>query len=164
MISLKSKGLSRVFSNTQKHEFFNATNYSLVSIILLKLKKSTELIVFKLLTASLGQETLLPTSSFFHFFPSLSLFSAFLPFYQLFFSFFHPLTVFTFVRSYISDVLQAVFPCFLLHCGCLGAKSLQSCPTLCHLMDCSPPGSSVHGILQARILEWVVMPSSGGSF
>ena len=31
---------------------------------------------------------------------------------------------------------------------------------LCSTMDCSPPGSSVHGILQARILEWVVMPSS----
>ena len=38
----------------------------------------------------------------------------------------------------------------------------QSCPTLCHLMDCSPPGSSVHGILQARILEWVAMPFSRG--
>ena len=33
------------------------------------------------------------------------------------------------------------------------AKSLQSCPTLCDPMDCSPPGSSAHGILQARILE-----------
>jgi len=32
---------------------------------------------------------------------------------------------------------------------------------LWHLMDCSPPGSSVHGIFQARILEWVAMPSSG---
>ena len=31
----------------------------------------------------------------------------------------------------------------------------QSCPTLCKPMDCSPPGSSVHKILQARILEWV---------
>ena len=31
------------------------------------------------------------------------------------------------------------------------------------LMDCSPPGSFVHGILQARILEWIVMPSSRGS-
>ena len=40
------------------------------------------------------------------------------------------------------------------------AKSLQSCPTLCDPMDCSPPGSCVHGILQARILEWVAMPSS----
>ena len=43
------------------------------------------------------------------------------------------------------------------------AQSLQSCPTLCDQMDCSPPGSSVHGILQARILEWVAMPSSSGS-
>ena len=43
------------------------------------------------------------------------------------------------------------------------AKSLQSCPTLCDPMDCSPPGSTVHGILQARILEWVAMPSSRGS-
>ena len=42
------------------------------------------------------------------------------------------------------------------------AKSLQSCPTLCNPMDCSPPGSSVHGILQARILERVAMPSSRG--
>ena len=40
------------------------------------------------------------------------------------------------------------------------AKPLQSCPTLCNSMDCSPPGSSVHGILQARVLEWVAMPSS----
>ena len=40
----------------------------------------------------------------------------------------------------------------------------QSCPTLCNPMDCSPPGSSVHGILQARTLEWVAMPSSRGSF
>ena len=39
----------------------------------------------------------------------------------------------------------------------------QSCPTLCDPTDCSPPGSSVHGILQARILEWVAMPSSRGS-
>ena len=42
-------------------------------------------------------------------------------------------------------------------------KSLQSCLTLCDPLDCSPPGSSVHGILQARILEWVAMPSSRGS-
>ena len=41
-------------------------------------------------------------------------------------------------------------------------KSLQSCLTLCDPMDCSPPGSSVHGILQARILEWVAMPPPGG--
>ena len=40
---------------------------------------------------------------------------------------------------------------------CLGTKS---CPTLCDPMDCSPPGSSVHGIFQARILEWVAISSS----
>ena len=39
------------------------------------------------------------------------------------------------------------------------AKSLQSCQILCDPMDCSLPGSSVHGFLQARILEWVDMPS-----
>ena len=39
----------------------------------------------------------------------------------------------------------------------------QSCQTLCKPMDCSMPGFSVHGILQARILKWVAMPSSRGS-
>ena len=39
----------------------------------------------------------------------------------------------------------------------------QSCPTLCDPMDCSPPGSSVHGILQAIILEWVVISFSRAS-
>ena len=43
------------------------------------------------------------------------------------------------------------------------AKSLQSCLTLCDPMDCSPPGSSVNGILQARILQWVAMPCSRAS-
>ena len=37
------------------------------------------------------------------------------------------------------------------------AKSLQSCPTLCDPIDCSLPGSSVHGIFQARVLEWVAI-------
>ena len=46
---------------------------------------------------------------------------------------------------------------------CEPAKSLQSCPTLCNPLDCSLQGFSVHGILQARILEWVAMPSSRGS-
>ena len=43
------------------------------------------------------------------------------------------------------------------------AKSLRSCLTLCDPVDCNPPGSSVHGIRQARILEWVAVPSSRGS-
>ena len=40
------------------------------------------------------------------------------------------------------------------------AKSLQLCPTLCDSMDCSLPGFSVHGILQARTLEWVAISFS----
>ena len=40
------------------------------------------------------------------------------------------------------------------------AKSLQSCPTLCDPRDGSPPGSSVHGIYQARVLEWVAIAFS----
>ena len=40
------------------------------------------------------------------------------------------------------------------------AKSLQSCPTLCNPIDGSPPGSSVPGILQARMLQWVAMSFS----
>ena len=68
--------------------------------------------------------------------------------------------------------IQGSNPC-LLHCrkifflpfivyfsAWVCAKSLQSCLTLCDSMDCSPPGSSVHGVLQARILEWVAMPFS----
>ena len=39
----------------------------------------------------------------------------------------------------------------------------QSCPTLCDPVDCSPPGSFVHGILQAGILEWVAISFSRGS-
>ena len=42
------------------------------------------------------------------------------------------------------------------------AKSLQSCPTLCDFMDCSPPGFSAHGILQARMLEWLAISFSRG--
>ena len=41
------------------------------------------------------------------------------------------------------------------------AKSLQSCPTLCDSIDGSPPGSSIHGIFQARVLEWGAIAFSG---
>ena len=46
---------------------------------------------------------------------------------------------------------------------CMCAKSLQTCPMLCHHMDYSPPGSSDYGIHQAGILEWVAIPFSRGS-
>ena len=66
------------------------------------------------------------------------------------------------------DVLQwvnrwtVICPCGGMH-ACVCAKSLQSSPTLCDSVDYSLPGSSVHRILQARILEWVAMLSSRGS-
>ena len=47
--------------------------------------------------------------------------------------------------------------------GCFCCSVAQSCPTFCNPMDYSSPGSSVHGILQARILEWVAIPFSKGS-
>ena len=46
---------------------------------------------------------------------------------------------------------------------CLCVLVAQSCLTLCNPMDYILPGSTIHGILQARILEWVAMPSSRGS-
>ena len=46
---------------------------------------------------------------------------------------------------------------------CTCAKSFQLCLTLCDPVDCSPPGSSINGILQARILEWVAISFSRGS-
>ena len=51
----------------------------------------------------------------------------------------------------------------LLHCmlsAAAAAKLLQSCPTLCDPTDCSPPGSPVPGILQARTLKWVAISFS----
>ena len=56
------------------------------------------------------------------------------------------------------------------HCllQCMKVKSesevAQSCPTLCDPMDCSPPGSSTHEIFQARVLEWVAIAFSVGSY
>ena len=56
-----------------------------------------------------------------------------------------------------------VFVLYQLMRVCVCVKSLQLCLTLCDPMDCSLPGSSVHGILQARILEGVAICFSWGS-
>ena len=61
-------------------------------------------------------------------------------------------------KTRVSYFQDAFYPCVLCF-----AQSLQSCPTLCNPLGCSPPNSSVQGILQARILEWVAMSSSRGS-
>ena len=51
----------------------------------------------------------------------------------------------------------------MVHSICVCAKFFQLCLTLCDSMDFSPLGFSVHGILQAKILEWVTMPFPRGS-
>ena len=61
--------------------------------------------------------------------------------------------------SYVSLHWQAG-PLPLAPPATAAAKSLQSCPTLCNPIDGSPPGSPVHGILQARTLEWVAISFS----
>ena len=52
---------------------------------------------------------------------------------------------------------------FVVVINSIAVLVVQSCLNLCDPTDCSPPGSSVHGILQARILEWVAFPFSRGS-
>ena len=62
---------------------------------------------------------------------------------------------------------QGTYLSYFLWCLKVKVKSesevTQSCPTLCDLVDCSLPGSSVHGIFQARVLEWVAISFSRGS-
>ena len=62
----------------------------------------------------------------------------------------------------VLDRMECVCVCVCAR-ACAPTKSFQSCPTLCNPMDCSSPGSFVHGILQARMLERVAMLSSRGS-
>ena len=60
-----------------------------------------------------------------------------------------------------SQVCVPSHTCYLLRVECVLAAQL--CLTLCDPMDCSPPGPSIHEVLQARILEWVAIPCSRGS-
>ena len=61
--------------------------------------------------------------------------------------------------SFAESLARGYFPQMAEPCVIVS----QSCPTLCDPMDCSPPGSSVHGPFQARILEWVAIYFSRGS-
>ena len=61
--------------------------------------------------------------------------------------------------SIVTPTCVCVCVCVCVRARCTRAQLLQSCLTLPDPMDCSPPASTVHGILQARILEWVAMPS-----
>ena len=67
------------------------------------------------------------------------------------------------IRALIFPSLSSPFPSPQHWHEGMCAKSLQLCPTLCDPMDCSPLGSSVHRIFQARMLEWVAISSSRGS-
>ena len=63
--------------------------------------------------------------------------------------------------AFIPDVESvSSFLRWVLGVACVSAKAPQSCPILCNPMDCSPQDSSVHGISQARILEWVAISFS----
>ena len=73
-------------------------------------------------------------------------------------------------RIYMTEVIICIYTYKLYRCmHCIHIQTacccliIQSCQTLYNPMDCSLPGSSVHGILQARILEWVAISSSRGS-
>ena len=63
--------------------------------------------------------------------------------------------------NFLLEPWSFYFP--LVWASYMRAKLLQSCLTFCDPIGCSLPGSSIHGILQARILEWFAMPSSRGS-
>ena len=102
-------------------------------------------------------------SCFFHlrslFFPNFKI-PAHIHIYFIVLARVHKISIF---QSYLLIVFQNIFNyhSYWWHlCVCSFA---QSCPTLCNPMLCSPLGSSVHGILQARILRWVAMPFSRGS-
>ena len=66
-----------------------------------------------------------------------------------------------FNRRFLGEQKISSLPVFLWHClihlpsNLLWNEVAQSCPTLCDPMDCSLPGSSIHGIFRARVLEWV---------
>ena len=76
------------------------------------------------------------------------------------------------VLNYLLSYLPSLGLSYLIYkigwpefCICSSSYVLvvQSCPTLCDPTNCSPPGFSVHGILQARILEWIAIPFSRGT-
>ena len=66
----------------------------------------------------------------------------------------------TLLKEILKKIYTYIKESMVLGAAAAAAKSLQSCPTLCHPIDGSPPGSPVPGILQARTLEWVAISFS----
>ena len=64
---------------------------------------------------------------------------------------------------FITNSIINHYHCCYHRCTDIDIEVAQSCPTLCDPMDCSPPGSSIHGIFQARVLEWVAISFLRGS-
>ena len=62
-----------------------------------------------------------------------------------------------------SSLLSLFILSLLCYINTIRFSVAQSCPTLCDPMDCSPPGSSVHGIFQVRLLEWIAISFSRGA-
>ena len=72
---------------------------------------------------------------------------------------FHPVVIHSFVARLFIEHPPHVGSCWYVR----ACSAAQLCLTLCNPMGCSPPDSSVLGILQARVLEWIAISSSGGS-
>ena len=70
--------------------------------------------------------------------------------------------IYTYICIHIHTYIYVYIYIYIM-CACVHVKLLQSCAALCDAADCSLSGSSVHGILHEKILEWVSMPSSTGS-
>ena len=89
-------------------------------------------------------------------------------FFCLLYSFIIPFYLICCLTNYNSVILMVALGFVSSTCQCTSKRctvlrlrlDAQSCPTLCDPMDCSPPGSSVHGIFQARMLEWVAISFS----
>ena len=73
---------------------------------------------------------------------------------------FFNLVLLYFLNIYVTLTVLCILMLILYSPDAAASKSLQSCPTLCDLIDGSPPGSPVPGILQARTLEWVAISFS----
>ena len=88
------------------------------------------------------------------------------PFLCIIFSFLHQ-CFYSFQTLYFTSLIKFILWYFILFDLWLSwnshISSVQSRPTLCNPMDCSLPGSSIHGIFQARVLEWVAISFSRGS-
>ena len=165
-ISLQSKGLSRVFSNTTVwgHQLFSAQPFLLSSS-----HTYTWLLEGKVISLFLTHWVC----------------HCFSPKEQVSFNFMSAVTIHSDFGPQENEVCHC-FHCFpiylpwsdgtrcrdlhflnvkliLFFIEIIGGLVTKSCPTLVTPMDCSPPGSSVHGILQARILEWVAISFSTGS-